>query len=213
MNASNTLKLKMSPIKRFWNRQIKIHRYFKISGGYRFMGKNLLRLLLFLALFAVAAWALNEFVIDFEEISNQITQKYSPAMVVAWLFLSEIIVGVLPPEAFILWAKSFSQPYLWVFILATVSYAGGLVSFWIGTRLYKFRRIHNWVDTKFKDQILQIKKYGGLLIAIAALTPLPYPLISMVSGLAGVKFQLFARVALIRYLRFFIYAYIFYRTL
>lgn len=196
----------MSPIKRFWNRQIKIHRYFKITGGYRFMGKNLLRLLLFLALFFAAAWALNEYVFNFAAASKTITERYSPSAVVMWLFGSEVILGVLPPEAFILWAKSQPSPYLMVFILATVSYAGGLISYWIGSRLDHMPRIHQWVYTRFAVQLVQIRRYGGLLIAVAALTPLPYPLISMMSGLAEVRFSLFARVALIRYLRFFLYA-------
>lgn len=209
MNGSDSI-LKMSPIKRFWNRQIKIHRYFKISGGYRFMGQNLFKLIIFLSLFAGSAWALNTYVFSFSEVSQEITARYSPAMVMTWLFLSEIIIGVLPPEAFIIWAQSFSQPYLWVFLLATLSYTGGLISFFIGTRLNNFTRIHNWVYRRFEDQIVQIKKFGGLLIAIAALTPLPYPLISMIAGLAGVRAGLFARVALIRYVRFFIYAVVIY---
>lgn len=176
------------------------------------MGKNLLRLLLFLAVFALGAWLLNKYVFNFSDFSEEITKKYSTWAVISWLFASEVIVGVLPPEAFIVWAKSFPQPYLMVALLATVSYAGGLISFLIGTRLYRLPRIHNWVDQRFSSQIEQIKKYGGLLIAIAALTPLPYPLISMIAGLAGVQMGLFARVALIRYVRFFIWAAVLFGT-
>lgn len=176
------------------------------------MGQNLWRLILFLLAFGAIAWVLNTYVFSFSEISETITTKYSTAAVIGWLFLSEIIVGILPPEAFILWAEHFSQPYLMVFALATVSYAGGIISFLIGTRLHKLPRVHQWIDTKFEAQIVQIKKYGGLLIAIAALTPLPYPLISMISGLAGVKTSLFIRVALIRYLRFFIYAMVLFKA-
>lgn len=212
MSSSDQLQLRMSPIKKFWNRQIKIHRYFKITGGYKFMGQNMFKLLIFLAVFAAGAWALNEYVFNFTEISEKITEKYSPIAVISWLFASEVVIGVLPPEGFILWAKSFSQPYGMVFILASVSYLGGLISFFIGTRLYRLPRIHRWVDEKFSDQITQIKRFGGLLIALAALTPLPYPLISMIAGLAGVRFHLFARVALIRYLRFFIYAAVLFGT-
>ncbi len=213
MSTQSTLTAQMSPIKRFWNRQIRVHRYFKITGGYRFIGKNLLRLLAFLVLFTAAAWAINEYVIDFTGLSKSITEKYSPVAVVTWLFASEVILGVLPPEAFILWAQSFSQPYAMVFLLASVSYAGGLISFFIGSRLYHFSRIHKWVDEKFASWIVQIKRYGGLLIGIAALTPLPYPLISMIAGLSGVKKRVFMTVALIRYVRFFIWALVLFKAI
>lgn len=203
----------MSPAKRFWNRQIRVHRYFKITGGYRFIGVNLLRLLAFLVIFTAGAWAINEYIIDFAGLSESITSKYSPAVVIAWLFISEVVLGVLPPEAFILWAQSFSQPYAMVFLLASVSYLGGAISYFIGSRLNKFPRVHNWVDTKFSSWIVQIKKFGGLLIALAALTPLPYPLISMIAGLAGVKKRIFLSAALIRYVRFFIWALVLFKAI
>ena len=206
MQGETTLVHKMSPIRRFWNRQIKIHRYFKISGGYRFMGQNLFRLLLFLIAFGAGAWLINEYVFSFSTLSDSITQHYSPAVVVLWLFVSEVIIGILPPEAFIIWAESFSQPYLMLFILAAVSYLGGFISFLIGTRINKMPKIEAWIHNKFEDWIIQIKKFGGLIIAVAALTPLPYPLVSMIAGLSGVKSGIYLRVALIRFVRFFIYA-------
>ncbi|NVK05127.1 MAG: VTT domain-containing protein [Flavobacteriia bacterium] len=203
----------MSPIKRFWSRQIRVHRYFKITGGYKFVGENLLRLLLFLIAFGVVAWLINEYVFSFSDFSNQLTSQYSPVAVVAWLFVSEVIIGLLPPEAFILWAESFEHSWAMLLILATVSYLGGVISFLIGQRMDKFTRIHAWLHNKLHDQISQIKRFGGLLIAIAALTPLPYPLFSMIAGLSGVKLGLFLRVALIRYVRFVIYALVLWKAI
>lgn len=202
----------MSPIQRFWNRQLKIHRYFKITGGYAFMGRNILKFVIFLGAFGLGAWLLNKYVFNFAEFSEKITTEYSTLEVLSWLLGSEIVLGILPPEAFIVWAKSFSQPYLMVAILASVSYAGGLISYQIGSRIDHLPKVHAWIHKRFEQYIFQIKRYGGLLIAVAALTPLPYPLISMISGLAGVKFSLFARVALIRYARFFIWAYVLFGT-
>lgn len=213
MIGQNALSPRMSPIRRFWNRQIRVHRYFKITGGYRFVGKSLVRLFLFLLVFGIIAWAVNEYVFSFSDFSQNLTQGYSPAAVVAWLFLSEIVIGILPPEAFILWAESTSQPILMLFILATASYAGGTISFWIGKRLDHFSNIHRWLHNKLDSQIRQIKRYGGLLMAIAALTPLPFPLFSMIAGLSGVKTSLFLRVALIRYMRFAIYALVLWKAI
>ena len=164
--------------------------------------------MIFLVAFGLGVWAIDAFVFSFSDLSDLITSHYSPAAVVGWLFLSEIIIGVLPPEAFIIWAQSNSQPIAMLLLLATVSYLGGTASFFIGTRLEKLPRINRWIHTKFEDLIIQIKKFGGLIVAVAALTPLPYPLISMIAGLSGVKAALFLRIALIRYVRFFIYAWV-----
>lgn len=203
----------MSPIKRFWSRQIRVHRYFKITGGYKFVGENLLRLLLFLVGFGVLAWFIDSYVFSFSAFSDELTHRYSPFAVVAWLFISEIIVGLLPPEAFILWAESMAHSWGVLFILASVSYLGGAISFAIGKRMDNFSNIHAWLHSKFHQQILQLKRFGGLIIAIAALTPLPYPLFSMIAGLSGVKTSLFLRVALIRYVRFVIYALVLWKAI
>lgn len=132
-------------------------------------------------------------------------------LIVGTLFISECFTGILPPDMYILWAKSLSYPYFMVFILALSSYIGGMVSWYTGTQLHRLKKVKQWVDIKFAEQFETFKKYGGLVIFISALTPLPFSPVSVVAGMVGYPFRLYWIVALSRFLRFFLYAYVFYQ--
>lgn len=173
----------------------------------------MLRLLLILAAFAFTVWLITEYVIDVDEMEAVIFSRLPDWLIVLTLLISESFTGILPPDMYILWAKSFSYPYLMVFLLAAISYTGGIVSWFIGTKLHKLKRVKLWVDEKFAEQVVIFKRYGGLVIFISALTPLPFSPVSVVAGMVGYPFRLYWLVALSRYARFFLYAYVFYQVM
>lgn len=190
-----------------------MHNYYKRTGRYTFIGKNLLRLIAVLVGFAVFVWLFTTYVIDLDKMEELIFSHLPNWLIVGTLFLSECFTGILPPDMFILWARTFEHPYLVVFILALSSYVGGIISWFIGTRLHHLKRVKQWVDIKFAEQFKLFRKYGGLVIFISALTPLPFSPVSVVAGMVDYPIGKYLLVALSRFLRFFLYAYIFYQVL
>ena len=197
----------------FTRKSYRYHNYFKRTGRYKFVGKNLLRLLLVITAFAVAVWLFTTYVLDLSQLEEMIFSRLPNWLIFLTLFLSECFTGILPPDMFILWAKTFEHPYLIVFVLALSSYIGGIVSWFIGTQIHRLKKVKLWVDFKFSEQVKLFKRYGGLVIFISALTPLPFSPVSVVAGMVDYPFRLYWIVALSRFLRFFLYAYVFYQIL
>ncbi len=182
------------------------HRFYRITGGYRFLLEGFRKLGLGLLAFGAVLWAINTYLVDLQWVTEWVTAHFHWAAVVLVLGLSEIVLGILPPDFFILWAHTFSYPWAMVLLLATVSYAGGLASYWIGQRLHHVPKIKELVDVRFAAHFTQIRRFGGLLIFLAALTPLPFPPVCTVAGVVNFRFRWFLWIAATRFLRFFLYA-------
>lgn len=148
-----------------------------------------------------------------DQLEEMIFSRLPNWLIVGTLFLSECFTGILPPDMYIIWAKSFKHPYLVVFILALSSYVGGIISWFIGTQLHRLKKVKQWVDIKFAEQFKLFRKFGGLVIFISALTPLPFSPVSVVAGMVDYPIKKYLLVALSRFLRFFLYAYVFYQLL
>lgn len=184
---------------------------FKHRGGIGFLKENLSKLALILAAFAVTFTLVNNYILD-DDLNKWIREELSPVWLVATLFLSECFLGILPPDVYIWAVKSYDSPLMWVFILSIASYIGGIISYIIGLQLYKLPRVRHWVAETYKDQFDQIRKYGGVLISIAALTPLPFSPVSMVAGVVKYRFNRYLLFGLTRFLRFFLYAWVIYSS-
>jgi membrane protein YqaA with SNARE-associated domain len=196
----------MSPLKRIMKRGHIYHVYYRRSGTYRFIGASALRLIAALILLGVAIYLINTYVFDISSLANYITAHFSTPVVLSSFFASELTLGLLAPEFYIVWAKGFAHPWLWVLLISLISYLGGLGAYFIGTKLHKLPRVHRWMDEKFTVQFKQIRRYGGILIIIAAITPLPYPPICIVSGVVQFPLRTFVFLTLSRFARIFLYA-------
>lgn len=197
----------------FKQKGFRYHNYFKRTGRYRFMGKNVLRLILVIGAFVLALWGFTTFVLDIDQMEEMIFSQLPNWLIFTTLFLSECFTGILPPDMYIIWAKTFPHPYLVVFFLAVLSYTGGIISWAIGTQIHRLKRVKLWVDYKLKEQVKLFRRYGGLVIFISALTPLPFSPVSLVAGMIEYPFRLYWLVALSRFLRFFLYAYFLYQVI
>lgn len=183
-----------------------VHRFYQITGGYTFIGRAFWKLGLGVVAAVVVLYFLNKYVFDVTETVGMITRVLPWWAVITTLFLSEIVTGILPPDLYILWARSLPAPWLMVSLLAALSYIGGVVSYWVGVRLHELPKVKEWVDVKFAEQFIQIKRFGGLLIFLAAMTPLPFSPVSTVAGVVNFPFRMYLIVALSRFLRFWLYA-------
>jgi membrane protein YqaA with SNARE-associated domain len=119
--------------------------------------------------------------------------------------VSESLLGLIPPDFFILWSRKFLQPWLIITFLAFISYFGGIVSYQLGTVLRNIPRISNYINQKFTSHFKKIKRWGALFIIVAALFPLPYSTICMVSGILNYPFKVFVFLGLVRIIRFYFY--------
>jgi len=131
---------------------------------------------------------------------------YSNSLVVHLIYVaSEILFGLFPPEIFMFWATKAGDTSSYVINIifyASVSMGAGHLAYWGGRYFAKVlgKRVKKRL---FMQQYIPIvKKFGGLLIVIAAITPLPWATISLVMGALEYQYRKFTYYSLARILRF-----------
>ncbi|MCC5936138.1 MAG: hypothetical protein JJU34_02540 [Lunatimonas sp.] len=136
-------------------------------------------------------------------------------LVVSIFIASEVLFGIIPPEIFMLWALRtghLGQYFVGIGILALISYLAGAFNFNLGkwirnTRFFiKIRRL--WL----KKSLALFEKFGGYLIIVASLTPLPFSAIALLSGAGNVSPRTYYLNSIWRIFRYFAYAFILYET-
>lgn len=183
-----------------------IHKYYERTGFYNFLWKNSKKAFFPLVLLFVSVFLFNKYVYDINEGLHLFTETFSRFSILTFFFTSETILGLLPPEIFIAWSKKTSAPFLNLSILAILSYVGGLTSYFIGKMTLKIDFIKSYFETKMKESINNIRKWGGILISVGALFPLPFSIACMASGMINYSFKNVVVFGLFRFLRFAIYA-------
>jgi len=182
-----------------------IHRYYKITRFYSFLKESIYRSFFLIVIFVLLLIAVNFFIIDINLIINNIAERYSPIIVILCFLISESILGLVPPEIFILWSSKSAYPDLFLFVLATASYIGGALSYLIGMRISYFSTISKHIELKISQHILNLRKWGGFFIVVGAISPIPHSIVSIGAGLIGYKFKYYLLWSLFRYFRFLIY--------
>ena len=182
-----------------------VHRYYKITRFYSFLKNTAYQAFFMIVIFVLLLMAVNFFIIDINLLINNILETYSPKIVILCFLISESILGLIPPELFILWSSKSGSPFLFLFALATVSYIGGAVSYFIGMRISLMPAVSKHVEQKIKQHIINLRKWGGLFIVLGAISPIPHSIVSIGAGLIDYKFKYYLLWSLFRYLRFVIY--------
>ena len=192
-------------LKSAFHRWSLIDRYYRITRFYSFLRGIIYRSFLMIVIFVLLLLAVNHFVIDINLVINNITERYPAEIVFLCFLISESLLGLIPPEIFILWSSKSAYPNLFLFILATASYIGGLLSYLIGMRISYFPIISKYIEVNIHQYILNLRNWGGLFIVVGALSPIPHSIVSIGSGLIGYKFKYYLLWSLFRHLRFVIY--------
>lgn len=175
------------------------------TGGYTFLRSNLLKLgasiLIILGLF----YLINGYIINIDDAMAWVTQILSPVGLISLFFFSEVSFGFITPELLIVWADETLKPNWMLALLAALSYTAGIVSYFIG-RFWSTRKIvRERILERNATTMDQLRRFGGLLIILAALTPLPYPIVCQLSGMNKYPFKYFVWITLVRFLRFGLY--------
>ena len=185
-----------------------VHRYYKITRFYSFLKNTAYQAFFMIVIFVLLLMAVNFFIIDINLLINNILETYSPKIVILCFLISESILGLIPPEIFILWSSKSGSPFLFLFALATASYIGGVMSYFIGMRISLMPAVSKHIEQKIKQHIINLRKWGGLFIVLGAISPIPHSIVSIGAGLIGYKFKYYLLWSLFRYLRFVIYYFV-----
>lgn len=183
-----------------------LHQYYSYTGFYSFVRKSLTKSLLPIGLIIMALLVVHHYLVDFNQLFETIVKTYSPGIILAVFFASESLLGLVPPEIFIAWAGKSSHPMLYLSLLALLSYTGGIISFFIGKSIAKLPSVYNYLEVKMEKHIKMIRKWGGFLIVVGALLPIPFAITSVAAGLIHYKFRNYLLFGLLRFVRFYLYA-------
>jgi len=182
-----------------------LHQYYSYTGFYKFIGNSLKKALLPIAIFIVGLVLFNKFVFNINDGLHTITATFATYEVLAVFFVSETILGLIPPEIFIAWSKKTHDPIVNLMFLATLSYIGGLVSYFIGKSILKMEAVKNYFENKMSKYLKNTSKWGGFLIAVGALLPIPFSITCLAGGMIKYPLKGVLFFGMLRFVRFAIY--------
>jgi len=125
--------------------------------------------------------------------------------------LSEVIFGIIPPELFMLWAlrKGEAQEYAgYVALLAAISFLAGWLGYYFGRKFsgtLLYQKIRKRYLSKWEPYL---QKYGGFLVIVGAVTPVPYSGTCMIVGAVNLPQGQFLLYSSTRFIRYAVYAWI-----
>ena len=175
----------------------------------RFVLKNLFKGLLILAVIVVGYVILQQ-TTDFDAFMEHIGQW--PLIVYSVFIFSEVVFGIIPPELFMIWSiksGAFESYTLNIALLAMISYASGILGYFIGGWLK--RKLPQFFDHYILKYKRTLNRFGGLLIFVSAVTPVPFSAICMLVGSTNFPFGKFLLIASTRFARFALYSFTIYQ--
>lgn len=183
-----------------------LHQYYSYTGFYTFIGDSLKKALIPAILIILGLYLVNEYIFTIDDGLEFLTQKFSKAGILIVFFISETILGLIPPEIFIAWSKKTVTPIVNLSILATLSYTGGILSYFIGKTILKIKGIKNYLELKMAKHLKNTGKWGGFLILIGALLPVPFSITCIAAGMIKYPLKGVVLFGLFRFARFALYA-------
>lgn len=174
-----------------------------------FFFKNFIRGLLFFAI-ALGFYKISFSYLDLSSLKNQISFDFPSFFVFTLFFMSEVILGIIPPELFMIWAISSKPLGSYLFYVVTfsfLSYIAGFTAFLFGKYLH-----NTWLYEFMKKNIIgkyerKISAFGWLVIVVAAITPLPFSATCAVVGAVGFDRKKYLFYSSARFLRYAIYGF------
>jgi len=183
----------------------RLHKYYQLTGFYRFVvdsiKKSMPPVLIVVGLLAI----MHFFFLDIFKALELAVQYLPNYGVLAFFYVSETILGLIPPELFIGWAGKTDAPVMYLSIIAVLSYLGGITAYFLGQYALKIPSIHDYLEVKMAKQLTLARKWGGILIAVGALLPLPFSMSCLIAGMLRYPLKSVMLIGLLRFLRFAIY--------
>lgn len=171
-----------------------------------FLVRNLLKGLAWFAVIITAYILVQSELEIYEEQINKIGDNMP--LLLSVFTVSEIVFGILPPEIFMLiWqTKGILSEYVFnLSILTLISYGAGIVGYFIGYYFTKTPAFKGIYDRYLQPYEGRLKKYGGFLVIVGAVTPVPYSATCMLAGTIKYPFKTFLLICITRIVRFSFY--------
>lgn len=183
-----------------------LHQYYSYTGFYKFIGISLRKAIIPIGLIVLGLFLFNKYIYNLNDGLQTMTETFSTIGVLAVFFISETLLGLLPPEIFIAWSKKTDDPLTILAILATLSYLGGLITFFIGKASLRIASFKHYLEVKMERHLKNTSKWGGFLILVGALLPVPFSITCLTAGMIKYPFKGVVLFGLFRFLRFAVYA-------
>ena len=174
---------------------------------YHFLLRNLLKGLLFFAVFILAFMFLKKGV-GAENLQLPDWVMSNPIFVFGVFTLSELLFGIITPEFFMLWGLQYNSNIAYVAIISTlllISYGAGWLNYWLGRRFRNIAQVRWFISRRMKKSSRYLRQYGDFLVLVAAVTPLPYAATCFLVGSANYRQRNFLIYSLYRIARFALY--------
>lgn len=175
---------------------------------YKYFYRNLLKGVVYLiVLIILIVLFKSSFKNQYDIIEHAVSDSYYLMFLI--FLVSEMFVGILPPELFMIWAIDDPWDYYITAVstMTMVSLFAGWLNYRIGRTLGKREFLMNFFEKRLKLNKYQKRydQYGSGLIIVAALTPLPFSLISMLTGTLSYPQKKYLIFASFRIIRFVVY--------
>ena len=190
-----------------------LHQYYKYTGFYSFIWQGVKGAILPTAIIVAILFYVNYKVINLNEGLLYITQNFSDFFIFSIFLASESILGLITPDIFIAWTKNTDSPLLYLSFLAFLSYLGGVIAYFMGMAIAAVPSINKYLYGKMSKHIINMQKWGGFLIAVGALLPLPFAIACLAAGMINFSRKHFFLFAILRFGRFIIYGFVIYSAL
>ena len=189
-----------------------LHQYYTYTGFYKFVWQSVKKTLPYILAAVLGIYILNYF-FDINALLERLTEVLPSYGVLSFFFASETLLGLVPPEIFIAWSSKMPNPWLYLSILSVLSYLGGLLAYWMGHKVEKIPSVHNYLEHKMQKQLKNSRKWGGFLIIVGALLPLPFSISCLAAGIINFPFKNVVLYGTLRFLRFAIYGLVIFNSL
>ena len=190
-----------------------MHSYYSRTGFYMFIWESVKKAFVPIVSVVLGLFLVNRYVYNINEGLESITETFSRLGIFSFFFTSETLLGLIPPEIFIAWTKKTSEPILNLSILATLSYCGGLLTYFLGKLVLKIESVKNYLEVKMAKHLKNSKKWGGFLILVGALLPVPFSISGMAAGMIKYPVKNVVLFGLFRFARFAIYGLVIFNVL
>lgn len=174
-----------------------------------FFVKNLLRGLAWFAVIITAYILVQSELEVYEEQINKVGDNMP--LLLSIFTVSEIVFGILPPEIFMLiWQTkgALSEYVVNLSILTLISYGAGVVGYFLGRYFSRASMFKGVYERYLKPLEGSLKKYGGFLVVVGAVTPVPYSATCMLAGSVNFPLKTFLLLCITRILRFAFYGWL-----
>ncbi len=175
---------------------------------YNYFSQNLIKGFIYLVvLIGLIVLIKSTFKTPYDKIEHLVSDSYM--LMLIFFLISEIFVGILPPELFMIW--TLDDPWYYYVLAITFMTMFSLFAGWLNYRFGRFiserEFFMNLARKRFKLKKYQKRfdQYGSGLIIVSALTPLPFALISLLTGTLAYPQRKYLIFASFRVIRFVVY--------